>query len=85
MDKNLNQQDYFNLEHIKREVENLTLCCLDLAGIVDQPVDDNGMISVRFTFAAEMIHNAQLAALELAHSYSQIKNYFDDLKDNIAE
>ena len=85
MDNKLHQQDYFNLDHIRFEIEDLTLCCLDLAGIVNQPVDEDGMIKVRFTFAAELIHNTQLTALELAHSFSQIKNYFDDLKNNMAE
>ena len=83
MNKNLNPKDYFDLDHINYEVKCLTLCCLDLASIVDQPIDKDGLISVRFTYAAELIHNAQQAARELTLSFDQINDYLNDLRNKI--
>lgn len=67
--------DYFDLKHIRYEIENLVICSLDLASIVDQPIDENGMMSVQYHFASEKVHNVQLSALELSHCFSQIEDY----------
>lgn len=42
MGNKLQAKDYFNLDPIKFEIEDLTLCCLDLASIVNQPIDEEG-------------------------------------------
>ena len=82
---NLTPKDYFDLDCIKKEIENLTLCCLDLASIVNQPIDNMGMIRVKVAHAGEKIHNVQLSALNLTLYYSQIEDYFEDLKNIIGQ
>lgn len=48
---------------------NLLSAVTSLARILDQPVDGNGVISVRYQDASEAINAAQMAALKILDEF----------------
>ena len=68
---------------IERKVYSLMEGALALSQILDQPVDKKGMISVNYSFASELIRDAQLGAMEAADLLTFFSEEFGDNLEDI--
>lgn len=68
-------------EQIDREIHDLIYSALELADIIDQPINEHGMITVNYQFASEIIHRAQQSAKTVGNELSWIVSGLADLTE----
>lgn len=62
------------IEDCDKRAADLMFAALALVEIIDQPIDENGMIKVQYQFASKKIHVAQLTAKSAADELDIIKD-----------
>lgn len=56
-----------SIKNHEASIREIYSAVVALASIVDQSVDENGMIEVKYQYASELIHVVQLAAQNIAN------------------
>ena len=68
-------------QSIESMVYNLMYSALELADIIDQDINEHGMITVQYQFASQIIKGAQQAAKDVAEELTSIVSGFVDLSE----
>ncbi len=68
-------------QQIEREVYNLMCSALGLANILDQRINEHGMITVSYQFASEIIHQLQQSAKRAADELEFIASGYADIEE----
>lgn len=74
-----------DLKDMEKNLHNLMMAGLELSKILDQPIEENGLIEVRYNWVAEKLFRVQQNIREVISDFYNISDYFTEKETGVEQ